>query len=106
MVLKCYAFLGQQFPFPIQAAAEPADFPMRSEHAMAGHQNWNRVRAARAAHGAHGPGFANRLCNFPVASRFAERDFPHFAPDRFLKFRPLDIERRQMLHRTSGQKFF
>ncbi len=55
---------------------KPPSFLLRGQHAMAGNQNRNRIRAARAADGADGPGLANCPRDFAVAFRFAQGDFP------------------------------
>ena len=83
-----YTFAGEQIAFPIQAAGEAAGLFVRREDAMAGYENRNRVRAARAAHRANGFGPANHLRNFAVASRLAGGNLPQRVPNTFLKFGP------------------
>ena len=68
---------------------------------MAGDQDWNRIRAARAADGPDGLGFANRSRNFAIAFRFAEGNFPEFTPDDLLKFRPRTTL-REIIRLTAG----
>ena len=64
---------------------------------MARNQNRNRIRAARAAHSANGPGIADRRRDFAVAFRLAGGDFQHLPPDGFLKIRfARPVERRQL----------
>lgn len=80
---------------------------MRGQHAMAGDQNRNRVRPARAADSADGPGFADRPGDFAVTSCFAEGDFPEFPPDGLLEFGAAgQIKRRHDLCRASGKDAF
>ena len=74
---------------------------------MAGDKDWNWICAARAAHGADGLGFANRLRDFAVTARFAAGDFSQRAPDVLLKRRAAgEIERRDVLGITSGENTF
>jgi len=73
---------------------------------MAGDQNRNRVRAARAADRPDGPGLADLPRDFAVAFRFAKGDFPQRIPDALLKFRAGgQIERRKSLWRATGENF-
>jgi len=72
---------------------------------MAGDQNRNRIRAACAADGPDRLGFANRLRDFAVASRFAGSNFPQRVPDAFLKFRSRQIQRRKSFWRIAGENF-
>ena len=60
MALKFNSFALEQAALPIQSAGETAEFFVRGQNAMARNQNRNRVRAARAAHGTDGLGFADR----------------------------------------------
>ena len=105
MQLKFNSFPRQQTPFPIQSAGEAAEFFVRGQHAMARNQNRNRVRAARAAHGADRLGPANRRHDFAVAFRFAGGNFPQRVPDAFLKFRSVQIQRRKFLRLATGKNF-
>ena len=71
---------------------------------MAGNQNRDRVRAARAADGANGLRIANGTGDFAVAFGLATADFAQRAPDAFLKFRFAGpIERRQRFRRAPGK---
>ena len=99
-------FPHQQFSFPIQSAGKAAEFFVRGQNAMARNQNRNRIRAARAAHGADGLGPANRPRDFAVAFRFAEGNFPQRVPDAFLKFRSRPIQRRQIFRFAPARIFF
>ena len=73
---------------------------------MARHQNRNRIRAARAAHGADGLGPANRRRDFAVAFRFAGGNFPQRVPDAFLEFRSRQIQRRKFFRLACRREFF
>jgi hypothetical protein len=58
------SFALEQAAFPIQSARKASEFFVRGQNAMARNQNRNRIRTARAAHGANGRGTANRLRDF------------------------------------------
>ena len=92
--------------FPIQSAGEAADFFVRGQHAMARNQNRNRIRAARAAHGADGLWLANRPRDFAVAFRFAGGNFPQRVPDAFLKFRSRPDPAAEVFWFAPGQNIF
>src|SRR5690348_9813096 len=101
LALETDPFTREQSAFPIQSSAKTADFSMRRQNAMAGHEHRDRVRPARAADGADRPGFANSPGDFAVAFRLAEGDFPEFGPDGPLKFRAAgQIELRQVFRRA------
>ena len=70
-----------------------------------GTKNRNRIRAARAAHGADGLGFANRRCDFAVAFRFTKGDFLHCAPDAFLECRSDHVQRRKFFRFITNENF-
>jgi hypothetical protein len=102
-MLHFYPLALEQAALPIQSAGEAAEFLVRGQDTVAWNQNWNRVRAARAAHGADGLGFADRLRYFAVALRPAKRDFPQRVPDGFLEFGSRQIQRREFSWLVSGQ---
>jgi len=104
--LEFKAFPREQFSLPLQSTAKPADLAMRSEDAMARHQNRNRVRTTRAAHGADGFGFANGCSDLAIAFGLAERNLPQFVPDGFLKFRSFGVQRWEVVRFMSGQTAF
>jgi hypothetical protein len=98
-------FPREQSAFPVQSAAKATDLSVRCQHAMAGDQDRNRIRATRAADGPDGLGFADGLCNFAVAPGFTGGDSPEFAPDGLLKFRSAgQIERRQFFYGAPGKE--
>ena len=71
---------------------------------MAGNQNRDWIRAARAAHGTNGLRSANGAGNFTVTFGLATADFAQRTPDALLKFRFAGpIERRQCFSRAPGK---
>ena len=75
----------EQLALPIQPAGEAAQFFVRGQHAMAGNQNRNRVRAAGAADGPNGLRFANGAGDFTVTFGLAAGDFSQGVPNLPLK---------------------
>ena len=84
LLLQAKSFPPQQLALPFQSAGEAAELFVRCQNAMAWNQDRNRVRAARATHGANGFGPANPLRDFAVAFRFAGGNLPQLAPDGLL----------------------
>ena len=73
---------------------------------MARHQHRDRIRPARAAHGADRLGPANHRRDFTVAFGFTQRDFPQRVPDALLKFCSHQIQRWKYLWLVAGESFF
>src|SRR6185437_12294359 len=83
-----------------QTAAEAREAAVRADHAMAGHDDRQRVLAVGRTHGARCLRIAELARDRAVVRRLAVWDAQQFEPDALLKIRPLrrewQIESRQL----------
>lgn len=99
------ALHGQQEMFPLQSAAVTRELAIRTDHAMAGHDDREGISPVREADGADGTRITDASREFAIADRFAIRDRAQRPPYSLLESRPPRFQREGKFTPFAGKVF-